>query len=61
MAPGLIALIIGIALLVVAYTVPTMPPPVRTLCMVFGWILAIVGGLLLVLFLLGVPVSLGAR
>lgn len=60
MSTGLIALIIGIILLVVAYQVPQLPPPVRTLCQVFGWILAIIGGILVVLAILGVAVPLRA-
>jgi hypothetical protein len=60
LSTGLIALIIGVILLVVAYQVPQLPQPVRTLCMVFGWILAIIGGILLVLAILGVSVPLRA-
>lgn len=61
MGSALIVFAIGIALLVIAYQVPSLGPPARTLCLVFGWILAIIGGVLLVLAVLGVPVSLPSR
>jgi len=46
-------LIIGVVLLILAYTIPQMPPPVRTILNVLGWILVAVGLILLVLALLG--------
>jgi hypothetical protein len=58
---AIVALIVGIVLLVVAYQVPGLPRPVVVLMLVFGYILAIVGGLLLILLVLGVPIALGAR
>lgn len=51
------ALILGIILLVVAYNV-AMPAPANTLCRVLGWILTIVGAILIVLSLVGVAVAL---
>jgi hypothetical protein len=62
MPPAVAALVIGIVLLVLAYTIPQIPPPVRQLLLVFGWILAIIGGVFLVLALLGLQIAApGAR
>ncbi len=56
MYAALVILIIGIVLLVLAYTLPPTPPPIRTLCLAFGWILTIVGGILLILAILALAV-----
>ncbi len=46
-------LIVGVILLVVAYTVPGMPAPLNVLCRVLGIILVAVALILLVAGLLG--------
>ena len=51
-------LIVGIICLVVAYYV-SMPPGLKTVLNVLGWIFVAVGALLLILFLLNIPVNLG--
>lgn len=50
-------LIIGVVLLILAYTVTQMPPPLRQILTILGWILIGVGLVLLVLGLLGVGVG----
>jgi hypothetical protein len=47
-------LVVGIVLLVVAYRVPRLEPAVRQLAQVFGWVCALIGGLLVIAALLGV-------
>jgi hypothetical protein len=54
----LFLLIVGIILVVVAYYLPAppaVPPPLKTILLIIGWICVIVGALLFVAFLLGVP------
>ena len=50
-------LVVGVILLIVAYTVTQMPPPLRQVLTILGWILVGVGLLLLVLGLLGLGVG----
>jgi hypothetical protein len=56
---AIVALLVGIVLLVLAYQIPGLPRPVVVLMLVFGYILAIGGGLLLILLVAGVPIALG--
>lgn len=42
-------LIVGIVLLIVLYFVPQIPPPVRTVGNIIGWICVVVGALLIIL------------
>jgi hypothetical protein len=58
LSPPLTAFLLGVAMLVVAYQVAGIVRPIRVLLLVFGWILAIIGGILVVLELLGVPVPI---
>jgi hypothetical protein len=55
----LVVLCLGIVCLVLGYQLPQAPPPVRQLLLILGWILALVGGILVVLLVLGLPVPLG--
>jgi hypothetical protein len=48
------ALIVGIVLLILAYFIPQLPPSVRTVLNILGWILVAVGIILIVFALLGV-------
>lgn len=50
-------LIVGVVLLILAYTVTQMPPPLRQALTILGWILVGIGLVLLVLGLLGVGVG----
>jgi hypothetical protein len=59
MYSALVALLVGVVFLVLGYQLPQAPPPVRQLLLIFGWILAIIGGILIVLLVLGVPVTAG--
>jgi hypothetical protein len=45
--------IVGVILLTLAYFLPQMPPPVRTVLNILGTILLIVGAILLVFSLFG--------
>jgi hypothetical protein len=53
-----VLLIVGIICVCIAYYV-SMPPGLKVVLNVIGWICVAVGALLLLLFLLNVPVNLG--
>jgi uncharacterized membrane protein HdeD (DUF308 family) len=50
-------IILGVILLLLAYLVPGQPDPLYTIEYVLGWILVVVGIILLVLSLAGRPVG----
>jgi membrane protein DedA with SNARE-associated domain len=56
---ALVALIVGVVLLVLGYQLPQAPSPVHQLLLIFGYILAIIGGILVLLLALGLPLAIG--
>jgi hypothetical protein len=54
-------LIVGAVLVILSYYLPAEPPPVKMIVSAAGWICIVVGVILLVAYLLGLPIALGAH
>lgn len=55
-------LIVGIILVILGYYLPSMgaPPPLRTICLIVGWICIAIALVLLIAGLLGIAVGVGS-